>query len=83
MAEASAEAPITATLLDNTGRVMREHLADEHPRSFNPLAVTKKLTTTYRPYPVVGVSQPRELPVRDAGVGLGRPALAASAPLCY
>jgi len=53
-------------------------LADEHPRSFNPLAVTKKLTTTYRPYPVVGVISPWNFPFMMPALD-ALPALAAGA----
>ena len=60
--EASIEAPLTATLLDYWARHAEQFLADEHPRSFSPFAVTKKLTTVYRPYPVVGVITPWNYP---------------------
>ncbi|MBO0852137.1 MAG: aldehyde dehydrogenase family protein [Nocardia sp.] len=53
-------------------------LADEHPSPHSPLARVKKLTTVYRPYPVVGVitpwNFPLAMPVFDA-----IPALAAGA----
>lgn len=61
-AEACIEAPLTATLLDYWASNAERFLADEHPRSLSPLAVTKKLTTTYRPYPVVGVITPWNFP---------------------
>ena len=60
--EASIEAPLAATLLDYWARHAEQFLADEHPRSFSPFAVTKKLTTVYRPYPVVGVITPWNYP---------------------
>jgi site-specific recombinase XerD len=41
--------PITS-YIDYWSTYAERFLADEHPRSFNPLAVTKKLTTAYRPY---------------------------------
>jgi len=76
--EASAEPALTATLLDYWAGHAERFLADKHPRSFNPLAVTKKLTTTYRPYPAVGVitpwNYPFVMPVLDVV-----PALAAGA----
>ena len=43
------------------------------PRSFSPLAATKKLTTVYRPYPVVGVITPWNFPFLMPGVGRGAP----------
>jgi len=60
--EASMEAPISATLLDYWARHAEQFLADEHPRSFSPFTVTKKLTTVYRPYPLVGVITPWNYP---------------------
>ncbi|HSS23019.1 MAG TPA: aldehyde dehydrogenase family protein [Mycobacterium sp.] len=76
--EASLEAPMIATLLDYVAGHAERFLADEHPRSFNPLAVTKKLTTTYRPYPVVGVITPWNFPFMMPGTDVV-PALAAGA----
>jgi acyl-CoA reductase-like NAD-dependent aldehyde dehydrogenase len=61
-ADASGEPTVTASLLDYWAGHAEQFLADEHPRSFNPLAVAKKLTTTYRPYPVVGVITPWNFP---------------------
>jgi acyl-CoA reductase-like NAD-dependent aldehyde dehydrogenase len=61
-ADATIEAPMTATLLDYWAGHAERFLADEHPRSFGPLTVTKKLTTTYRPYPVVGLITPWNYP---------------------
>jgi acyl-CoA reductase-like NAD-dependent aldehyde dehydrogenase len=61
-ADASFEPTVTASLLDYWAGHAEQFLADEHPRSFSPLAVTKKLTTTYRPYPVVGVITPWNFP---------------------
>ncbi len=61
-ADASGEPTVTASLLDYWASHAEQFLADEHPRSFNPLAATKKLTTTYRPYPVVGVITPWNFP---------------------
>jgi acyl-CoA reductase-like NAD-dependent aldehyde dehydrogenase len=61
-ADASIEAPLTAPLLNYWAGHAEQFLADEHPRSFSPFAVTKKLTTVYRPYPVVGVITPWNYP---------------------
>jgi acyl-CoA reductase-like NAD-dependent aldehyde dehydrogenase len=60
--DASIEAPLTAMQFDYWARHAEQFLADEHPRSFSPFAVTKKLTTVYRPYPVVGVITPWNYP---------------------
>jgi acyl-CoA reductase-like NAD-dependent aldehyde dehydrogenase len=60
--DASIEAPLTAPLLDYWAGHAEQFLADEHPRSFSPFAVAKKLTTVYRPYPVVGVITPWNYP---------------------
>lgn len=77
-ADAISEPTITASLLDYWARHAERFLADEHPRSFNPLAMTKKLTTTYRPYPVVGVITPWNFPFLMPGLD-AIPALAAGA----
>jgi acyl-CoA reductase-like NAD-dependent aldehyde dehydrogenase len=65
-------------LIDYVAGHAERFLADEHPRSFNPLAMAKKLTTTYRPYPVVGVITPWNFPFMMPGVDVV-PALAAGA----
>jgi acyl-CoA reductase-like NAD-dependent aldehyde dehydrogenase len=49
-ADVSFEPPCVANLLDYWAGHAQRFLADEYPRSFNPFAVTKKLTTAYRPY---------------------------------
>ncbi|OBI40335.1 aldehyde dehydrogenase [Mycobacterium kyorinense] len=77
-ADASGEPANTASLLDYWAGHAEQFLTDEHPRSFNPLAMTKKLTTTYRPYPVVGVITPWNFPFLMPGLDLV-PALAAGA----
>lgn len=77
-ADATLEPPMTASLLDYWASHAERFLADEHPRSFNPLAATKKLTTTYRPYPVVGVITPWNFPFAMPGLDVV-PALAAGA----
>jgi acyl-CoA reductase-like NAD-dependent aldehyde dehydrogenase len=61
-ADASGEPSVTASLLGYWAGRAGRFLADDHPRSFSPLAATKKLTTTYRPYPVVGVITPWNFP---------------------
>jgi acyl-CoA reductase-like NAD-dependent aldehyde dehydrogenase len=69
-ADASGEPTVTASLLDYWAGNAARFLTDEHPRSFNPLAMTKKLTTTYRPYPVVGVITPWNFPFLMPGLDL-------------
>ena len=54
------------------------YLADDHPRSWNPIAATKHLTTVYRPYPVVGMITPWNYPFLMPGID-GAAALAAGA----
>lgn len=61
-ADASSEPAVTASLISYWAGNAEHFLADKHPRSFNPLAVTKKLITVYRPYPVVGVITPWNFP---------------------
>lgn len=77
-ADASAEPTMLASMLDYWSRHAERHLADERPRSWNPLAVTKHLTTVYRPYPVVGVITPWNYPLMMPGLD-GVAALAAGA----
>ncbi|MBH0781300.1 aldehyde dehydrogenase family protein [Nocardia bovistercoris] len=51
---------------DVTGYYARraaKFLADDHPSPHSPLARVKKLTTAYRPYPVVGVITPWNFPL--------------------
>ena len=76
--EASLEPTLVATVLSYMASHAERFLLDEHPRSFNPLAVTKKLTTAYRPYPVVGVITPWNFPFMMPGIDVV-PALAAGA----
>jgi acyl-CoA reductase-like NAD-dependent aldehyde dehydrogenase len=77
-AEASLEPTMMATWLGYLAGNAERFLTDEHPRTFNPLAVTKKLTTTYRPYPVVGVISPWNFPFMMPAMD-ALPALAAGA----
>jgi acyl-CoA reductase-like NAD-dependent aldehyde dehydrogenase len=76
--DAGLEAPMIATVIDYVASRAERFLTDQHPRSFSPLAVTKKLTTTYRPYPVVGVITPWNFPFMMPGIDVV-PALAAGA----
>lgn len=77
-ADASAEPTMLAAMLDFWSGHAERYLADEHPRSWSPIAVTKHLTTAYRPYPVVGVITPWNYPLMMPGLD-GVAALAAGA----
>ena len=77
-ADACGEAPIAASLLDYWSRNAQRFLADGHPRSFSPLAITKRLTVGYRAQPVVGVITPWNFPFLMPAMD-SVPALAAGA----
>ncbi len=77
-AEASMEAPMTADVLNYWARNAEAFLAERHPKPHSPLAKTKRLTTVYRPYPVVGLIIPWNFPFMNAPVD-GVPPLAAGA----
>ncbi len=67
--------------VDLTGYYARraeKFLADEHPAPHSPLARVKKLTTAWRPYPVVGVITPWNFPLAMPVIDV-IPALAAGA----
>ncbi|MDR7170857.1 acyl-CoA reductase-like NAD-dependent aldehyde dehydrogenase [Nocardia kruczakiae] len=67
--------------VDLTGYYARragKFLADDHPSPHSPLARVKKLTTAYRPYPVVGVITPWNFPLAMPVIDV-IPALAAGA----
>jgi acyl-CoA reductase-like NAD-dependent aldehyde dehydrogenase len=53
-------------------------LADQHPAAHTPLFRVKKLTTIYRPYPLVGMIEPWNFPLAMLALDLV-PALAAGA----
>jgi acyl-CoA reductase-like NAD-dependent aldehyde dehydrogenase len=55
-----------------------EFLADQHPKAHSPLFKVKKLTTVYRPYPLVGMIEPWNFPLAMLALDLV-PALAAGA----
>ena len=55
-----------------------EFLADKHPAAHTPLFKVKKLTTHYRPYPLVGIIEPWNFPLAMLGLDVV-PALAAGA----
>ncbi|MFQ6327553.1 aldehyde dehydrogenase family protein [Nocardia sp. CWNU-33] len=67
--------------VDLTGYYARraaKFLADEHPSPHSPLGRVKKLTTVYKPYPVVGVITPWNFPLAMPVIDV-IPALAAGA----
>ncbi len=55
-----------------------EFLADRHPKAHSPLFKVKKLTTVFRPYPLVGIIEPWNFPLAMLGLDVV-PALAAGA----
>ncbi|GGK60367.1 aldehyde dehydrogenase family protein [Nocardia camponoti] len=65
-------------LLGYYARRAAKFLTDEHPSPHSPLARAKKLTVTYRPYPVVGVITPWNFPLAMPAIDIF-PALAAGA----
>lgn len=77
-ADASIEAPMTAGLLDYWAGNAEAFLGDRHPRPHSLLMMTKRLTTAYRPYPVVGLIIPWNFPFANASLD-GIAALAAGA----
>jgi acyl-CoA reductase-like NAD-dependent aldehyde dehydrogenase len=79
-ADASIEAPMTAGLLDYWASNAEAFLSDRHPKPHNLLMMTKRLTTVYRPYPVVGLIIPWNFPFANASLD-GIAALAAGAAL--
>lgn len=60
--EAELEAPMAGDVINYWARNAEAFLSDEHPKPHNPLGKTKRLTTVYRPYPLVGVISPWNLP---------------------
>ncbi|MEV6557389.1 aldehyde dehydrogenase family protein [Nocardia sp. NPDC051756] len=71
--------PAFATdLVGYYARRAAKFLADDHPSPHSPLARVKKLTTVYKPYPVVGVITPWNFPLAMPALDV-IPALAAGA----
>ena len=79
--EAAMEAPMSADVLNYWARKAEAFLADGHPKPHNPLTRTKRLTTAYRPYPVVGVITPWNFPFGMPAID-AIPALAAGLRCC-
>ncbi|WP_174188518.1 aldehyde dehydrogenase family protein [Nocardia barduliensis] len=65
-------------LIGYYARRAAKFLADDHPSPHSPLARVKRLTTVYRPYPVVGVITPWNFPLAMPVMDVF-PALAAGA----
>ncbi|WP_084530916.1 aldehyde dehydrogenase family protein [Nocardia miyunensis] len=65
-------------LLGYYARRAGKFLADEHPSPHSPLSRVKRLTTAYRPYPVIGIITPWNFPLAMPALDV-IPALAAGA----
>ena len=61
--EATLEVPTTIDLIEYYRKRAEKFLADLHPRPHGLLTASKRLTITYRPYPVVGVICPWNFPI--------------------
>jgi acyl-CoA reductase-like NAD-dependent aldehyde dehydrogenase len=77
-ADASIEVPATADMIKYWAGHAEKFLADDHPKPHNPLSALRKLTTVFRPYPVVGVITPWNFPFTMPAMDI-LPALAAGA----
>ncbi|WP_051406840.1 aldehyde dehydrogenase family protein [Nocardia sp. CNY236] len=77
-AEALIDPGFATDLIGYYARGAAEFLAEEHPSPHSPLARVKRLTTVYRPYPVVGVITPWNFPLAMPVMDVF-PALAAGA----
>ncbi|MET8776128.1 aldehyde dehydrogenase family protein [Nocardia sp. NPDC004654] len=77
-ADALIDPSFGADLIGYYARRAAKFLADDHPSPHSPLARVKKLTTAYRPYPVVGVITPWNFPLAMPVMDV-IPALAAGA----
>ena len=76
--DASLEAITIADAIKYWAGNAEEFLADKHPAAHSPLFKVKKLTTVYRPYPVVGMIEPWNFPLAMLALDL-IPAMAAGA----
>ena len=76
--DASVEAVLIADAIKYWAGNAEEFLADKHPGAHSPLFKVKKLTTVYRPYPLVGMIEPWNFPLAMLALDLV-PALAAGA----
>jgi acyl-CoA reductase-like NAD-dependent aldehyde dehydrogenase len=76
--DAALEAPYLADLINFYGQNGPGFLADEHPTAHLPLYRVRKLTISYRPFPVVGIISPWNFPLM-LSLGDAIPALMAGA----
>ena len=76
--DASLEALGVADYINYWAGHAEEFLADKHPTPHTALYRVKKLTTVYRPYPLVGIIEPWNFPLALLGLDVV-PALAAGA----
>lgn len=61
--DADIEVPAAIDLAKYWARSAGGFLADERPAPHSPIGMTKRLITRYRPYPVVGIITPWNLPL--------------------
>jgi acyl-CoA reductase-like NAD-dependent aldehyde dehydrogenase len=76
--DAALETPYLADLINFYGENGPRYLADENPTPHLPLFRVRKLTISYRPYPVVGIISPWNFPLM-LSLGDAIPALMAGA----
>lgn len=76
--DALIDPAFSTDLIGYYARRAGKFLADDHPAPHSPLARVKKLTTVYKPYPVVGVITPWNFPLAMPVIDV-IPALAAGA----
>lgn len=76
--DASIEPVTIADAINYWAGNAEEFLADRHPRAHSPLFRVKKLTTVFRPYPLVGMIEPWNFPLAMLALDLV-PALASGA----
>ncbi|GAA2437941.1 aldehyde dehydrogenase family protein [Mycolicibacterium llatzerense] len=77
-AEALTEPAVVTDLIGYWARQAEGFLTDGHPVQLGPMTIGKRLTTIYRPYPLVGVITPWNFPFTMPGIDV-IPALAAGA----
>lgn len=80
-AEAALEPPLTADLLSYWANHARSFLADRNPAAHSPVMKVKRLTTVYRPFPVVGLIIPWNLPLLNIALDGIAPLAAGAAML--
>jgi acyl-CoA reductase-like NAD-dependent aldehyde dehydrogenase len=79
--DASIEPTFVADVISYYAKNAERFLADEHPSPHSPLGKVKRLTTVYRPYPVVGLITPWNFPFAMPGIDLVPALLAGAAAL--